>query len=88
MGVLTITTSKTINYLHSGTSNFLTLNLGLEFRLHKKLSLFGNYSIYNGFTDLQEETIDYTINDKIGSFKATTNGSFRGWEFGIRYNFR
>ena len=84
----TITTTSTIKGLHSGKSHFLTFDLGLEIALHKKISLFTNVTIYKGFTDLQEQTIDYNINGTEDSFTTTTDGSFMGLEMGLKYNFR
>jgi len=84
----TISTIETLEGLHNGTSNFITFDLGIEFVLLKKISLFSNVSVYKGFTDLQQLTFDYIINDIAGSSTFTTDGSFAALEFGLKYSFR
>lgn len=84
----TISTSSTLTGLHNGNSHFITFDLGLELSIHKKISLFANVSYYRGFTDLQQEFIEYTIDGTKGSFTTVTDGSFLGRELGLKYNFR
>ncbi|MEM9545571.1 MAG: outer membrane beta-barrel protein [Bacteroidota bacterium] len=84
----TITESRTTRRLANGNGDFLTLNLGIEFVVFKKLSLFANYSLYHGFQDYEEVTIDYTINGSRGRFTTTSDGSFRGHELGLKFHFR
>lgn len=84
----TILFKKTTRGLHSGKSNFITFDLGVEFELIKKISLFSNVSVYKGFTDLQEQTYDYNINDTTGLSTISTDGSFIALEFGVKYSFR
>ena len=84
----TIRTSITSKRLENGNSNFLTMNAGIELVLVKKVSLFANYSVYKGFSDLEELTFDYNINGGKGIFTTTADGSFMGYEFGLKFNIR
>lgn len=83
-----ITYTRSSEGLHSGSSNFITFDLGLEVEVYKRFSLFSNISIYKGFKDLQKQTYDYNINGVEGSFTSTTDGSFVALEWGVKYSFR
>ena len=83
-----IVTSRVLRRLHTGNSNFLAFDIGLEINASKNFAFFINYSMYNGFNDLMEETIEYRINGLDGTFRSTADGSFKGYELGLKFNFR
>ena len=83
-----IVSSSTITDLHQGSTHFMTFDVGLEWAIHRKFSVFSGASLYRGFTDIQQEEIEYNINGTKGSFTTTTDGSFYAFEAGIKYNFR
>jgi hypothetical protein len=86
-GGLTYSESSTVKGLHSGYSHFLTMDLGLEILIFEKFSLFSKVSYYKGFKDLQEQKIAYDIMGEEGNVNITTNGSFVGVEFGLKFKF-
>ncbi len=83
-----ITTSTSSKRLRNGNNHFLTMNAGIELVLDKKVSIFANYSVYKGFSDYEEMTLDYNINGEKGIFTTTADGSFMGYELGLKFNFR
>lgn len=84
---ITYTETSTITGLHSGKSHFLILDLGLEYQVFNRVSVFSSVSYFKGFKSLQEQEIQYIINGSEGTVSIQNDGSFVGLEFGIKYKF-
>jgi len=74
--------------ISSGTSHHFELGAGIELWFTKNLVLFGNYVYSKGFKTLITSDVTYASNDYSGNFQAYSNGSFGGFDIGVKYCFK